>query len=148
MVYYFAYGSNMDENRINNRVGFYKIIGTGVLKNYTLVFNKISKDNPSKGYANIIPKDNCLVEGIIYEINSDGIKKLDKKEGFPSHYERKKMKILHDSEYIICEVYIANKNMVNNNLKPTRDYLAHILEGKNYFSKEYLDKLKTTVTLD
>ena len=42
MVYYFAYGSNMDEERLKERCPDSKSVGSGVLKGYKLVFNKIA----------------------------------------------------------------------------------------------------------
>lgn len=148
MVYYFAYGSNMDENRMKQRVNSYEIIGQGTLKNYKLVFNKIAKNKLDEGYANIISKNSFLVEGIIYKIDTDGIKQLDKYEGVPIHYKRELMAILHNNEVIISDVYIANKDKIDNNLKPTKQYLNYLLEGQKYLSKEYFENLKNIITLD
>lgn len=65
MTYYFAYGSNMDEKRmkermetINGRCGEFpkskfRIIGGGIKKGYILKFNKEANGKTGEGYANI-----------------------------------------------------------------------------------------------
>ena len=40
---YFAYGSNMNLNRLKTRVNSYEVKGFAILNNYELIFNKISK---------------------------------------------------------------------------------------------------------
>ncbi|MEM0053840.1 MAG: gamma-glutamylcyclotransferase family protein [Nitrososphaeria archaeon] len=45
-----------------------------------LEFNKISYRNPNEGFANIVPCKGIFVEGILYEINSSDLSKLDKYE--------------------------------------------------------------------
>jgi len=41
-VVYFAYGSNMDFKRLEEREVFFEFIGLGILEDYTLKFNKIA----------------------------------------------------------------------------------------------------------
>jgi len=45
-------------------------------------------------------------------------------------------------------VYIAQPNMIEEGLKPTKEYLAHYLEGKDLLSPEYYGMLKNIETLD
>ena len=59
---YFAYGSNMDGDRLRERgVRFYKR-ERGVLEGYRLVFNKRSSKGSREGYANIIKEEGSVVE--------------------------------------------------------------------------------------
>ena len=44
MIYYFAYGSNMDAKRMTERVVDFEIIGQGILGDFELKFNKINQE--------------------------------------------------------------------------------------------------------
>ena len=37
----------------------------------------MQRDTPEEGYANIVKDENSLVEGCLYEIEEDNLKKLD-----------------------------------------------------------------------
>lgn len=143
-MYYFAYGSNMNEQRMIERGVNWKSKENGVLKGYRFIINKKSQKNPSIGFANIIRDENSEVEGIIYEVTYDDILKLDGFEGYPKHYNRNFMSI-GDKE---CVVYFANEKWISlNELLTTEEYKNHILEGKLFLSKNYYEKLLKIKTI-
>ena len=111
-TYYFAYGSNLNVERLKKRnVSFNKNL-SAMIKDYKLVFNKIASKNPNlERYANIIKTKNSIVEGILYQITRDSLQELDKHEGFPNHYNRYEKEILIKStgEIVKAWVYIANQ---------------------------------------
>lgn len=141
---YFAYGSNMNENRMTSRgVNFIKK-EKGVLKGYKFTINKKSFKNPNIGFANVIKDEKSEVEGIIFELNHDEIYKLDAFEGFPKHYRREIHKINNKD----CIVYIANDPwIVNETLSTTEEYKNHILKGKEYLSENYYNELLKIKTI-
>ena len=51
------------------------------------------------------------------------------------------MEIVYNSGRLKAWVYIANENRISEGLPPERDYLAHLLAGKDYLSKAYIDEL-------
>ena len=148
-TYYFAYGSNMDETRINKRNVKFSEKFRGVLKNWELVFNKKAFDKEGVAYANIMSKLGSNVEGIVYKISKNSIFELDKAESYPRHYEKKEMLLESDSgEIFNCITYIANPIQVMEGLKPEKEYLDHILAGKEFLSKDYFSLLEKTTTVD
>ncbi len=93
------------------------------------------------------PEDG-VVEGIVYEVFDYDIDCLDHREGYPTHYDRKMLKVkLDDGTSVKAITYIAQPGKVKKNLKPTKEYLAHLLKGKKYMSEEYYERLNTTETL-
>lgn len=117
---YFAYGSNMDGDRLRERGVSFSRRQRAVLEGYRLVFNKRSSRNPREGYANIVKDEDGVVEGILYEIADGDIKKLDRYEGYPQHYERQKVKVrLHSGGVVEAVVYIARQEMTAEGLKHT-----------------------------
>lgn len=144
MLKYFAYGSNLDDNRMISRGINFTSKEKGILKGYRFIINKISQKNPNIGFANIIKDENSEVEGIIYEVNINDILSLDKYEGAPKHYRRETLNV--NNEEVI--VYIANDSWTSvDELYTTEEYKNHILEGKNYLSKKYFNQLLKIKTL-
>ena len=143
---YFAYGSNMDPGRMRLRGICFSSRTKAILRDWVLVFNKIKKDSSSVGYANIEPAPNACVEGILYEVAD--ICKLDPFEGVPTHYKRSTLNIEVDGGLSTAEVYIAVPQKTLPGLKPTKDYLAHLIAGSDLLSADYAAKLKETPTVD
>jgi len=135
---YFAYGSNMNISRMVDRGITPKKSISFELQDYKLVMNKKSYKNPSMGFANIIPKQNSIVEGVLYTINRDDIKKLDKFEGYPKHYNKNILKIDNNEIY----VYVANPKWESDvELNVTEKYKNHILKGKQFLSEKYYNDI-------
>ena len=152
MINYFAYGSNVSSFRMLNERNINFISRRfAILENYKLLFNKVSKKNCYLGFANVVESEGDIVEGAIYELNDSDINIIDKFEGAnsnPSHYCRKNVDVICDGEIINAIVYVANPDMIRENIKPDKSYLNYLLEGKDIFSDEYYEKLKLTKTLD
>lgn len=83
----FAYGSNMNLNRLTQRVPSAVKFCNVFLPGYKLVCNKVSKKDGS-AKANIIKTDNLaeLVWGVLFNINSNEKPLLDKAEGLGKGY--------------------------------------------------------------
>jgi gamma-glutamylcyclotransferase (GGCT)/AIG2-like uncharacterized protein YtfP len=135
MIYYFAYGSNMNSKRMLERVGEFSIIGRGVLIDFRLAFNKKAQGKVGEAYANVMPSSGDSVEGVVYQF--DEIQKLDKPEGYPNHYDRKLMKISIGGETTEAWVYFAQESRIAEGLFPSKEYLEHLLQGKEYLSEDY-----------
>lgn len=145
---YFAYGSNMNPDRMNTREVHFKNMNGAILKGYRLEFNKVAKANPAKGFATIIFDPDEIVEGILYEIEDEDIKKLDIFEGYPNHYDRKEITVNVNGLDVKAIVYIAQQDWIKTGLKPTQEYLNHLLSAKEDISESYYNKLKNVVVLN
>jgi len=77
-MYYFAFGSNMDQGRMRSRCGngFSGRVGA-VLQDYLLVFNKQATGKTGIGYANVMARAHSDVHGIIYQISDECSAELD-----------------------------------------------------------------------
>lgn len=148
-LYYFAYGSNMDSQRMKSRrVVFFSRVPAR-LCGYRLEFNKVASRNPQEGYANIVPDDNGIVEGALYEIDPVSLDSLDVFEGCPKHYIKQHIKVrTNDNREFSAVTYIAVPEKTRNGLLPTREYLNHLLAGKDVLSEKYYRRLINMKTLD
>jgi gamma-glutamylcyclotransferase len=61
---YFAYGSNMDSERMSERSIRFSQRTHATLKGCRLDFNKVASRNPQEGYANVVKFENGIVEGV------------------------------------------------------------------------------------
>jgi len=148
-IYYYAYGSNMSEQRMIDRGLTPLNKQIGYLEEFKFLINKKSFKNPSMGFANVIPDENSTVEGVLYEVYESDIKKLDKFEGFPNHYGKEQLNIrLSNGSYVKGVVYIANHNWTSpTELKTTNEYKNYILEGRQYISENYYKFLNENIKI-
>ena len=145
---YFAYGSNMDNDQMKERKINFTTRKKGTLRDYKLVFNK----KASRGnyvYANIEESKDELVEGALYEFPDKEIINLDKAEGFPRHYNKKEIIVFDENNVEVnAIVYIAQPAHIVKGLYPQREYLEHLLAGKDLISKSYFEELARTPVLE
>lgn len=147
--YYFAYGSNMNANRMIERGLRFERALSGRITGLRLAFNKRAADAPHRSYANVIYAPQERVEGVLYQLSSmDEIIKMDPFEGSPRLYSREIYLIDTDEGPIAAWVYVANRSMITENLKPERWYLEHLLAGKPYLTEGYYQLLAETACLD
>lgn len=146
-IYYFSYGSNMLQSRLEERVGKVKLVGSAVLKNYEFKFSKYSAKDRS-GKANIHPQQGKQVEGAVFLLTRSQLTKLDVFEGVQKqHYQRVTLNVSSKKsrKQIKVETYIAmHPKFLKENLKPTVEYKNFIMEGakKVGLSKSAIENIK------
>lgn len=141
MVYYFAYGSNLDYTRMFDRCESAEVVCRATLEGYRLVF---MENNSKKVVANIIKDEKNHVDGVVYEITHKDLKLLDGYEGHPTVYKRKSVNISIKGEIKQVFVYVMPKKydikLGKRTIKVTRhygipkgDYFTYIQNGYTMF---------------
>jgi cation transport regulator ChaC len=147
--YYFAYGSNMNLERVRQRKMSFECAESGHLLEYSLRFNKRSVKYSGAAAANVVAAANGVTEGVIYRlIEPEQIEIMDPYEGYPVRYRRIALPIVTKAGVVDAWVYIANEDHVLEGLAPARWYLTHLLAGRDYLSKSYFESLSQTKCLD
>jgi len=130
-MHYFAYGSNMLKNRLENqgnrvtpKIGSVIDKGVAKLSGYKIVFNKLSTDKSGK--TNIAQDKEAIVWGVVYELANDQIERLDKIE---KGYKRIPIVVDYNNEQIEVDTYLATEDSVQENLFPTTEYLKFLIQG-------------------
>ena len=104
-VAYFAYGTNMSTKRLKERVRSARHRGCAKLPNKRLVCNKKSKDGSSK--ANLTDSSGATVWGVLYEIDSA---ELDKLDGVESGYIRISLDVTTDQDsWVKAYIYVSSE---------------------------------------
>jgi cation transport regulator ChaC len=154
MVWYFAYGSNMNPARLSDQrlkeraVQMGPRIG-GRLDGWRLAFNKIARSPAGAAAGNIVEAPGETVHGTLNEMPDAGLQVLDIWEGVADgHYERRTVPVVRadTGETVDAIVYVALK--VGDGLRPTREYLGHLLAGRDLLPADYWERLSATPTLD
>ena len=147
--YYFAYGSNMNPVRVEQRkMAFVDHVG-GVLIDYELCFNKRSQKYPGAASANVMVKSGTATEGVLYRLNTpDEIEKMDPHEGYPIRYDRVILPVCSPDGTCEAWVYTANVAYIAHGLKPAQWYLDHLLAGAPLLSAAYVAMLKRVECLE
>ncbi len=126
--YYFAYGSNMNFNQMNKRCPDARFITKAKLNGYKFVYDGYSKKRKG-AVANIVEFKDKIVEGAVFEVKDDCIKKLDSHEGYPNSYQRKTVEVQgSDGNSYKAIVYLRNPLQVG---QPSCEYKSIVLQGAN-----------------
>ncbi len=119
------------------------------LEGYRLLFNKKSLRErlpDAIGFANINEYPGGVVEGILYDFDSQYLPVMDETERYPEHYDRIEIKVQTDSGPEHCWVYQAQPDKIAEGLVPSRNYLNHILTGRHFLSHQYYEALDQSQT--
>lgn len=131
--YYIAYGSNLNLAQMKRRCPTAKVIGTALLKNWELLF----KGSKTGSYLTIEPNTGSIVPVVVWEITSDDEKALDRYEGYPIFYYKKKIKVICKiseigiSKCINAFAYIMHEERAIG--MPTAAYMSTCIEGYKSF---------------
>lgn len=128
-IWYFAYGSNLFQDRMQERTGPIRTSQLAVLNGYRLAFNKSGKDGEI--YANIVPGNVEVVIGVVYLCNCEAMARLDAWEGVSGgHYRREPVQVKTlAGNVLIAQTYIAGDQFVIAEGRPSPWYLDLILNG-------------------
>ncbi len=154
LTWYFAYGSNMNVARLVRQRLDPKGVTMGLrtggrLDGWRLTFDKIARTPEGSGAGNIVPAAGYCVHGTLNELPPAGFEILDFWEGVAAgHYERRIVPVLRadTGQSVQAVTYVALR--VKAGLKPTREYLAHLLAGRDLLPAAYWERLKETPTVD
>ena len=154
MNWYFAYGSNMNPVRlVDDRlkpkgVAVGRRIG-GRLDGWRLTFDKLARSPKGAGAGNIVLAAGGVVHGTLNELPLAGLEVLDIWEGVAGgHYERRTVPVVRADSGKAVEAITYVALITAPDLRPTRDYLGHLLAGRDLLPADYCAWLGTTPTID
>ena len=128
---YCAYGSNMNIEQMAFRCPDAKVIGTGIVPDYLLMF----RGAKARAYANIQPDRSAVkkydgVPCVLWYISEKDEKSLDRYEGFPQFYYKDFVNVVtSEGKKVKAMAYIMTPGRSLG--VPTEEYFNIILEGYN-----------------
>ena len=139
-MFYFAYGSNMDETQMQVRCPESSLVGIALLDGYRLGFTRYAQSRKG-GVADIVSEPDCSVWGLVYKVTAKDLDLLDSFEGKGKAYDRMSVTVRFlDGRTAEAETYYVIDKQPD--IKPGEDYLALLLgAAKKYkFPEEYISK--------
>lgn len=143
IVYYFAYGSNLNPERMRTRGVEFTERRLAKLPNYQFRLNLNFKGHTA---ANVEYNESSSVYGALYTCTYACLEKLDVFEMVDiGMYRRENVKVeLHDGSTIDSIMYLGLAPFIDNSIKTVnRTYLEHILCGRDILPTDYMRYLQT-----
>lgn len=116
---YVAYGSNLNLEQMKWRCPDSKVVGTGIIRDWRLVFNT---------HADIIPSKGSYVPVVVWDVPKADWYYLDIYEGYPKYYIKRKVTVEIGAEKKKCVVYVMADDM-KGFAPPFMSYWDTIMEG-------------------
>jgi len=126
--FYFAYGANMNVEGMKYRCPTATVVGPCVLKDWKLTF---------RGCADIVPSPGSQVNGVMWLIEDRDEESLDRFEGHPISYIKKRVAVTPDKSWgeepVRAMVYIMTPSRWKGFHGPSKPYYNCIAEGYRAF---------------
>ena len=145
---YFAYGSNLYPNRLEQRVGSCRIVGVARLSAFRLSFHKRGKDGSAKCDAYKTGDDRHSVYGVVYVLSDNQLAILNDIEGLGAGYELEtsQVQIIQSAQLINAHLYVTQNAYIDVSLAPYSWYLDFVLYGARIqgLPSAYISQLEKT----
>ena len=140
---YFGYGSNLDQEYLNEHCPSVQYLMKAYLPNYEVQFRFWSKRR-NGGISTIIPKLGELVHGILYDVSEDDLLNLDIRESVPEGFYRRETFLLlgEDGLWHKADAYFVVKP--ERPYAPSKEYVETMIKGAKChgIDPEYIKRLE------
>jgi len=133
---YIAYGSNINTEQMETRCPKALLYGKGVIHGWRLAFH----GNDGNAYATLEKDASSDVPVVLYELSDEDFKIMDKYEGYPTSYTKRKIAVYVRKKKRFGVVYLMNESRPV--ARPARRYVNTIRRGYERFnlSMKYLNE--------
>ncbi|MGH2795292.1 MAG: gamma-glutamylcyclotransferase family protein [Actinomycetota bacterium] len=141
-MFYFAYGSNMDPEQMEERTPGARALGAARLGGYRLTF---TRDSPAwgGGVGHIEADANDEVWGVLWDLTEDHLGSLDVYEGIDvGAYVRETLTVSFDGRDVEAHVYLA---IPRGYKQPSKKYMSALIRGAEAHGcpDDYIERLRS-----
>lgn len=130
-LHVFAYGSNLNTQRMRTRVPSAKPIASGYVGHRQLVFHKRSEDGSAKADAVFTAVSTDRLWGVVYRLQSEEKPALDRHEFLGVGYDQEEVNVVVEDGSLTAWMYVARRSAIDPALLPYSWYLDYIIHGAN-----------------
>jgi gamma-glutamylcyclotransferase len=147
--FYFAYGSNMDEDQMERRCIDKRFLSIGYLPHHRLAFTQYYEPWGG-GVADVIENSDSIVWGKVYELSTDALERLDKYEGHPTDYIRTEHDIVTPNGQLYSAWIYSVVIKEGDCIAPSKRYMSVLTKAAKQagLPNEYLLFLSSIRTVD
>jgi gamma-glutamylcyclotransferase (GGCT)/AIG2-like uncharacterized protein YtfP len=143
---YFAYGSNMLEQRLKDRMGSAEFFSNAWIRSYEVRFRKKSDDGSGK--ADLVQTGNPgdIVHGVVYQFDPNERDALNAAE---PGYDPETIEVQNTTGVLKATTYLAREDQIDESLKPYTWYRDVILCGaeQHGIPEDYRQKIERILDL-
>ena len=134
----FTYGPDAVVGRMSDRIVGTRFIGTALLLDHRLVFDKPNVKKKGEGLPNLKAEKGAKVFGLVFEVPAQHSELLD---GFFGGYGRKGVKISMKGEEMDADTWFARRTAPR--LKPSKQTIAETKRGleENAAPRAFIEEL-------
>lgn len=131
----------MLNRRLQQRVPSAFPVATATIQDYTLCYYKKGSDNSGK--CTIIPREDSLVYGVVFEMNKGDKNKLDKVEGLGYGYNTEQIVVDMANGKANIYTYIASEQYIDDKLQPYIWYKQFVVAGayQHHLPQRYITSI-------
>ncbi len=144
MPLYFAYGSNLDLQRMRERCPSARFDSRAVLRGHRLAFPRRAQGRHG-GAAGIEPDGASSVEGVLYLIQGRDLRTLDRQRGIASGCrDRREVRVEIPGGVVVTAWTCIARPHAEGPFPPARGYMEQIVRGakQQQLSVEYVASLQ------
>lgn len=153
MLWYFAYGSNMQSATLRGRRGIeYRRAVPARLRDWRLVLDKPSFLRDGNTFANVVPEPGAVVCGVSFEVAEEDMSHIDLTEGvLLGNYERVAVTVepLLDG-HAAHTAFTLTSERRHSETRPSPRYMGLLIEGahEHGLPADYITALRQIPTVD
>jgi len=115
---YFAYGMNTNQDEMSYRCPGARSLGHARLIDHVFRFAT---------HADVVPCAGSYVDGVLWSITDQDLRRLDQLEGYPTYYGRDHVRVSQGSRIVLAICYSMQPGQSDS--PPSRSYMSMVLEG-------------------
>lgn len=117
---YFSYGMNTLQDNMDFPNAHCEYIGPCILPGWRLEFRR---------FCDIDRDPGSEVVGVLWSIDKSALGHLDHREGYPEHYSRSKVNVIHNNKQDNALVYYMTERYKEHLQLPSNEYLRDVVDG-------------------
>jgi hypothetical protein len=118
-ILYFAYGHNTNITELKHRVPDAKLIGRAIAPNYQLIM---------RHYTDIMAKDGVKTYGVLWAVNSEGVRELNYYEGDNRDYSHAYIEVFYKGKLYKALTFVMIPSD-DKGKEPSEKYIKHVYDG-------------------
>lgn len=135
MLWYFAYGSNLNPDRLQGRANIEpRRSERAMLYDWRLAFNLATGMRwVEPAMANVMPASGEVVHGVAFELTDAELARLKASEGGTRFYRSQSVEVeTYDGERLAALTFVAQQDVVRREVSPSARYLDLLRKGARH----------------
>lgn len=143
----FTYGPETVQGRMYDRIGPSNCLGSAILRDHELVFDKPNVKNKGEGFPNVRPAEGKQVFGLLFDLTPQQLETYD---GFYGGYGKEKLPVVAAGTETPRPATAWVARRTGKNLRPSQHNIDLTIQGmeENGADEAFIEAVKAIEVLD